>query len=116
MKSILQSVLLYALSVFKILRKFALAIEKIQKIFLWTGMEIKKILPLIAWENVCMPLNKGGLDLRRITSMNEFLLVKLYGGGTKRKGNGRTSGLINTIGITMILIISLILIWNKGDL
>lgn len=48
LKSILQSVPLYALSLFKIPRKYALAIEKIQKTFLWTSMENKKRLPLIA--------------------------------------------------------------------
>lgn len=63
LKSILKSVLLYALRLFKIPRKYALAIEKIQKTFLWTGMENKKRLPLIAWENVCMPYKKGGLSL-----------------------------------------------------
>ena len=52
------------------MRKVALAIEKIQKIFLWTSTEIEKRLPLIAWVNVYMPLEKGGLGLRRITKMN----------------------------------------------
>ena len=86
LKSILQNVSLYALSVFKIPRKFAQAIEKIQKLFLWTGMEIKKRLPLIGWEKVCMPLNKGGLGLIRVTTMNEFLLAKLLWRWHKEEG------------------------------
>ena len=42
LKSVLQSTLLYALSLFKIRKFFSLAIEKIQKYFLWTGTENKK--------------------------------------------------------------------------
>ena len=86
LNSILKSVPLYALSVLKILRKFSLAIEKIQKTFLWTGVENQKRLPLIAWENVCMPFEKGGLGLRRITTMNKFLLAKLLWRWHKEEG------------------------------
>ena len=89
LKSILQSVPLYALSVFKILRKYALAIEKIQKTFLWTGMETKKRLLLIAWENVCIPRGKGGLGLQRISTMNELLLAKLLWRWHKEEGKWR---------------------------
>ncbi len=77
---------LYALSVFKILRKSALAIEKIQKNFLWTRMETKKGLRLIASENVCIPKGKGGLGLQRISFMNELLLAKLLWRWHKEEG------------------------------
>lgn len=86
LKSISQSIPLYAMSLFKIPRKYALFIEKIQKTFLWMGMENKKRLPLIAWENVCMPYKKGGLGLRRVTSMNDYLMEKMLWRWQKENG------------------------------
>ena len=97
-------------------RKYALAIEKIQKTFLWIGMETKKRLPLIAWENVCMPKGKGGLGLRRISFMNELLLAKFFGDGIRKRGNGGIFGILNIIGITLIFSISFFLILIKWDL
>lgn len=67
---------MYALSLFKITGKFAEAIEKIQKAFLWYGFEEKKRMTLIAWDNVCKPKNKGGLGLRNIKTLNKNLLAK----------------------------------------
>ena len=46
----------------------------------------KKIMPLIAWEKVCMPLNKGGLGLGRVTTMNDSLLAKLLWRWHKEEG------------------------------
>ena len=73
----LQSIYLYALSVFKIPRKFSLTIEKNQEQFLWTGMEKKKRMALFTWEKVSIPINKEGLGLRRVLTMNDSLLAKL---------------------------------------
>lgn len=42
LKFSLQNMLAYALSLFIILAKFAKAIEKIQKYFLWSGVEERK--------------------------------------------------------------------------
>lgn len=52
LKSSIQSLPFCALSLFKIPGKFVDAIEKIQKTFMWSGMEEKKKMALIAWENV----------------------------------------------------------------
>ena len=43
---------MYALSLFGIPVKYAEKIERIQRDFLWTGVEGRKIYPLVAWENV----------------------------------------------------------------
>jgi hypothetical protein len=86
LKVVLQSSPLYALSVFKIPRKYANAIDKIQKNFLWTGMETKKRMALIAWDKVCKPVEKGGLGLRKVSEMNDFLMAKLLWRLFKDKG------------------------------
>lgn len=52
-------------------------------------METKKRLPLIAWENVCIPKGKGGIGLRRISIMNELLLAKLLWRWHKEEGEWR---------------------------
>ena len=56
LKSCLQSIPTYALSLFRIPMKFAESIDKIQRKFLWTGTEEKKRMPLIAWDQVCKPI------------------------------------------------------------
>ena len=67
---------MYALSLFGILVKFIEKIEKIQRDFLWTGLEGRKRYPLVAWENVCLPKGYGGLGIRKLTHLNKALLAK----------------------------------------
>ncbi|XP_057816062.2 uncharacterized protein LOC131029568 [Cryptomeria japonica] len=76
LKSSLQNVPVYALSLFKIPSKFVDAIENIQKIFLWSGVEDRKRIPFVAWEKVCIPKALGGLGLRVIKDFNNALLAK----------------------------------------
>lgn len=75
-KSSLQNLPVYALSLFKIPSKFAEVIERIQKRFLWSGVEERKRLPLIAWENVFKHKALGGLGIRSICSFNQAFLAK----------------------------------------
>lgn len=77
LKIVLQSSPPCALSVFNIPKKFAAAIDKIQRNFLWSGMEKKKRMALIVWDKVYKPIKKGGLGLRKVNEMNDFLLAKL---------------------------------------
>lgn len=64
------------LSLFRILTNFADAIEKIQKSFLWSGVEERKRISLIDWDKVCRPKKLGGLGLRNIKTINKSLLAK----------------------------------------
>ena len=50
------------------------------------GYGKKERLALISWEKVCMPFNKGGLGLRRVTTMNDSLFVKLLWRWHKEEG------------------------------
>ena len=72
-KSTLQNLPIYALSLFGIPVKFA---EKIQRDFLWTELEGKKRYPLVAWEKVCLPRRYGGLGIRKLTHLIKVLLAK----------------------------------------
>ena len=54
-----------------------MAIERIQRNFLWNGMEKKKRMTLIAWDKVCKHIKKRGFWLRKISNMNDFLLGNL---------------------------------------
>ena len=59
-KSILQNLSIYALSLFTIPVKFVERMEKIQKDFLWTGSKRIKRYPLMAWDKVFLPKKNGG--------------------------------------------------------
>lgn len=76
LKAPLQNLPVYALSLFKIPAKFVEIIEKIQKCFLWSGVEEKKRIPFVALDNVCKPKKHGVLGLRSIRMFNKALLAK----------------------------------------
>ena len=67
---------MYALSLFGILVKFVEKMEKIQRDFLWIGLEGRKRYPLVAWDNVCLQKCYGGLGIRKLTHLNKALLEK----------------------------------------
>ena len=75
-KSILQNLLTYALSLFKIPVKHADRMEKIQRDFLWIGVEENKTYHLVAWDHVCLPKWHRGLGFRKIRHLNNALLAK----------------------------------------
>lgn len=76
LKASLQSISIYALSLFRIPVKYVDAIEKIQRILFWSGVEEKKRMSLVAWDQVCRPKSKGGLGLERVQTLNEDLMSK----------------------------------------
>lgn len=52
-------------------------LEKIQKTFLWTGLEEKKCLALVNWDTMCLPKSLGGLGIRKINALNKALIAKI---------------------------------------
>ena len=54
----------------------ALRIDKIQRDFLWGGIDEGKKFHLINWHQVCQPLKSGGLGFRNIRVFNRVLLSK----------------------------------------
>ena len=66
----------YFLSLFTIPKSVAARLESIQRNFLWGSYEGSFKYPLVAWENVCLPIEMGGLGIRNVVSFNQALLGK----------------------------------------
>ena len=60
-KSTLASIPTYFLSLFPIPARVAYWLEKLQRDFLWCGMEEKPKFHLVSWSQICAPLQDGGL-------------------------------------------------------
>ena len=54
----------------------AARLERIQRNFLWGASEDVLKYPLVAWEKVCLPVEDGGLGVRRVGLFNQALLGK----------------------------------------
>lgn len=52
-------------------------LERIQRSFLWTGVEERKRLALVNWDTVYHPKSQGGLGIRKITNLNKALITKV---------------------------------------
>ena len=76
LKSTLSSLLTYYLSLFTIPKAVAARLERIQRNFLWGSSKECFKYPLVAWEKVCLPLELGGLGIRKLVSFNQALLGK----------------------------------------
>ncbi|EXB29684.1 hypothetical protein L484_013458 [Morus notabilis] len=75
-QSVLASLPIYFLSVFKIPVGVADAIEKLMRDFLWEGFSDDNLSHLVAWEQVHKPKDLGGLRIGNIRKKNEALLAK----------------------------------------
>ena len=71
-KSTLSSLPTYFLSLFTIPTHVANKIEKLQRDFLWSDSKTH----LLGWDKVCLPIAKGGLGIRNLTTFNKALLGK----------------------------------------
>ena len=74
-KSTLSSIPTYYLSLFPIPMSIARRIEKLQRDFLWGGLEDEQKLHLVNWHQVCTPL-RSGLGIRNMAIFNKALLGK----------------------------------------
>ena len=76
LRSTLSSFPMYFLSLFTIPKFVTARMENIQRNFLWRSFEGSFKYPLVAWENVCLPVELGGLGIRSVASFNQALLGK----------------------------------------
>jgi hypothetical protein len=75
-KSMLSNIPTYFLSLFPILAGVAQRLEKLQRDFLWCGMEEKPKYHLVKWSQICSPIQNGGLAIRDLGIFNQVLLGK----------------------------------------
>jgi hypothetical protein len=66
----------YFLSLFPIPASVAKHIEKLQRDFLWGGLNEEFKYHLVNWDNVCSPISEGSLGNRKLRVFNQALLGK----------------------------------------
>ena len=75
-RSTLSSMSIYFMSLFYLLRKVRLRLEKIQRDFLWGRGALVQKPHLVRWNLVCLDKKKDGLGVRNLALMNSVLLCK----------------------------------------
>ncbi|CAN0912200.1 Transposon TX1 uncharacterized 149 kDa protein [Linum grandiflorum] len=84
-KSVLSSMPVYFLSVFRAPATVIKVIERIQNNFLLTGLSVSSKMHMISWDKVKTPMRRGGLGVTDLESLNKALLGKwLWRFGTER--------------------------------
>lgn len=51
-------------------------IEELCRNFLWSGQHDKRAIPLVAWEQICLPRCEGGLGIKQLKLWNKAALAK----------------------------------------
>ncbi|WJZ82701.1 hypothetical protein VitviT2T_002436 [Vitis vinifera] len=75
-RSTLSSMPIYLMSLLRMPRVVSLRLEKIQRDFLWGGGALERKPHLVNWDIVCLDKRKGGLGVRRLSTLNRALLCK----------------------------------------
>lgn len=65
-KSVLSCLPVYYLSLFRMPEGVAKDFERIQAAFLWGGLDLRKKVHLVKWEEVTRSIANGGLGIRRV--------------------------------------------------
>ena len=74
--SVLTALPLFYLSFFRAPPAVIKRLTSIQRNFLWGGGAERKKIAWVAWDQVCMPRDKGGLGIKAIKDFNRALLIK----------------------------------------
>lgn len=64
---------------FTISKKVIIEVEAICRTFLWSGSDHPSSNSHVAWDMVCLPYDKGGLNLRNFLLWNRAVVLSNYG-------------------------------------
>ena len=79
-KSVLNNLPVYFMSMFKTPQKVAIRIVKLQRRFFWGGINgDNRRCPMVAWQDIELPKEMGGLGVGNIMHKNLILLFKTQG-------------------------------------
>lgn len=79
LNSIISSIPIYWLSMYRMPVQVRQQIDKLRKRFLWSGgSTIRKKYHLVEWKNVCLSKEQGGLGVLDLKNMNLALLAKWW--------------------------------------
>ncbi|XP_058784312.1 uncharacterized protein LOC131659088 [Vicia villosa] len=76
LKSVLSSLAIFTLSFYKAPKKVIAELNKLKSNFLRGGSEEKRKVHWVSWNDLCIPVEKGGLGFRRLDEFNKALLLK----------------------------------------
>ena len=76
LRNTLSSLLVYLMSLFRLLRKVKLRLERIQRDFLWGGGSLEKKPHLVKWSTMCFDKKQGGLGVRCFFKLDSAHLSK----------------------------------------
>ncbi|GAU35044.1 hypothetical protein TSUD_30100 [Trifolium subterraneum] len=76
-KSVIQSMLVYTISIYAWPISLLRELERWIKNFIWSGDINQRKLFTVAWKKVCKPYSQGGLGLRSLIILNEASNLKL---------------------------------------
>ncbi|XP_028096961.1 uncharacterized protein LOC114296820 [Camellia sinensis] len=77
-RSVLSSLPVYYLSIFKMPQYVIKTIDCLRAAFLWGGSELRRKIHLVKWEEITKIRDQGGLGIRRLKDVNECLLAKWW--------------------------------------
>ena len=75
-RSTLSSMLIYLMSLLRISRVVRLRLEQIQRDFFGGGGVLKRKPHFVQWDTVCSDKRKGGLGVKRLSTLHRALLCK----------------------------------------
>jgi hypothetical protein len=76
-KSVIQSMMIYSISVYSWPVSLIKEVEKNIRNFIWSGDPDKRKLVTDSWKKLCRPLVQGGLGLRSLSSLNSASNLRL---------------------------------------
>jgi hypothetical protein len=76
-RSVIQSMLVYSISLYSWPAALLKDIEKCIRNFIWSGDIDQRKLVTVSWKKICRPVSQGGLNIRSLTSLNAASNLKL---------------------------------------